>query len=169
MSWPPEACVFLDDWRFFRLRTTGGSAFVCGREPAEYRASFRHSFVGNVLDGCRGGQGEDARRFCIRFGLPQWNPWRFCIRFGLPRRTTGGFSFVLDWLAKSLAEVRVFSKWLAENGGLSDCFPPFFVREIAIHLRLYVKSPFIGGGLTPPGGAHRLHELPQRGGRTHVC
>lgn len=79
-------------------------------------------------------------------------------------------SFVLDWLAKSLAEVRVFSKWLAENGALNDCFPPFFVREIAIHLRLYVKPPFIGGsGLTPPGGAHRLHELPQRGGRTHVC
>ena len=117
--------------------------------------NFRHSFVGNVLDGCRGGQGEDA--------------WRFCMRFGLPRRTTGGFSFVLDWLAKSLAEIRVFSKWLAENGALNDCFPPFFAREIAIHLRLYVKSPFIGGGLTPLGGAHRLHELPQRGGRTHVC
>ena len=92
--------------------------------------NFRHSFVGNVLDGRRGGQGEDARRFCIRFELP--------------RRTTGGFSFVLDWLAKSLAEVRVFSKWLAENGALNDCFPPFFVREIAIHLRLYVKPPFIG-------------------------
>lgn len=107
--------------------------------------NFRHSFVGNVLDGCRGGQGEDARRFCIRFELPQWNPWRFWMRFGLPRRTTGGFSFVLDWLAKSLAEIRVFSKWLAENGALNDCFPPFFVREIAIHLRLYVKSPFIGG------------------------
>ena len=29
------------------------------------------------------------------------------MRFGLPRRTTGGFSFVLDWLAKSLAEIRV--------------------------------------------------------------
>ena len=106
--------------------------------------NFRHSFVGNVLDGCRGRQGEDARRFCIRFELPQWNPWRFWMRFGLPRRTTGGFSFVLDWLAKSLAEVRVFSKWLAENGALNDCFPPFFVREIAIHLRLYVKPPFIG-------------------------
>lgn len=118
--------------------------------------NFRHSFVGNVLDGCRVGQGEDARRFCMRFELPQ--------------RTIGGFSFVLDQLAKSLAEVRVFSKWLAENGALSDCFPPFFVREIAIHLRLYVKPPFIGGsGLAPPGGAHRLHELPQRGGRTHVC
>lgn len=120
--------------------------------------NFRHSFVGNVLDGCRGGQGEDARRFCIRselprrnawrfcirFGLLQWNPWRFWMRSELPRRTTGGFSFVLDWLAKSLAEVRVFSKWLAENGALNDCFPPFFVREIAIHLRLYVKPPFIG-------------------------
>ena len=47
--------------------------------------------------------------------------------FGLPRRTTGGFSFVLDQLAKSLAEVRVFSKWLAENGALNDCFPPFFI------------------------------------------
>lgn len=61
-------------------------------------------------------------------------------RSGMP----GGFSFVLNWLAKSLAEVRVFSKWLAENGALNDCFPPFFVREIAIHLRLYVKPPFIG-------------------------
>ena len=132
--------------------------------------NFRHSFVGNVLDGCRVGQGEDARRFYKRFESPRWNAWRFYIRFGLPQRTTGGFSFVLDWLAKSLAEVRVFSKWLAENGALSDCFPPFFVREIAIHLRLYVKPPFIGGsGLAPPGGAHRLHELPQRGGRTHVC
>ena len=92
--------------------------------------NFRHSFVGNVLGGCRVGQGKDARRFYIGFGLP--------------RRTIGGFSFVLDWLTKSLAEVRVFSKWLAENGALSDCFPPFFVREIAIHLRLYVKPPFIG-------------------------
>ena len=111
----------------------------------------------------------NAWRFWMRFELPQWNAWRFWMRFGLPRRTTGGFSFVLDWLAKSLAEIRVFSKWLAENGALNDCFPPFFVREIAIHLRLYVKPPFIGGGLTPPGGAHHLHELPQRGGRTHVC
>ena len=96
--------------------------------------------------------------------------WRFCMRFGLPRRTTGGFSFALDQLAKSLAEVRVFFKWLAENGALSDCFPPFFVREIAIHLRLYVKPPFNGGsGLMLPGGAHRLHGLPQHGGRIHVC
>ena len=110
--------------------------------------NFRHSFVGNVLDGCRVGQGEDARRFYKRFESPRWNAWRFYIRFGLPQRTTGGFSFVLDWLAKSLAEVRVFSKWLAENGALSDCFPPFFVREIAIHLRLYVKPPFIGGKRT---------------------
>lgn len=80
-------------------------------------------------------------------------------------------AFRLFWTgwAKSLAEIRVFSKWLAENGALNDCFPPFFAREIAIHLRLYVKPPFIGVGLTPPGGAHRLHELPQRGGRTHVC
>lgn len=31
------------------------------------------------------------------------------------------------WLAKSLAEIRVFSKWLAENGALNDCFPPFFI------------------------------------------
>ena len=124
VSWRPEACVLLDDWRFFfRLRTNGGSAYVCGRESAENRASFRHSFrkrmnfrhsfVGNVLDGCRGGQGEDVRRFYKRFELP--------------RRTTGGFSFVLDQLAKSLAEVCVFSKWLAENGALNDCFPPFFV------------------------------------------
>lgn len=61
------------------------------------------------------------------FESPQWNAWRFCIRFGLPQRTTGGFSFVLDQLTKSLAEVRVFFKWLAENGALNDCFPPFFV------------------------------------------
>lgn len=61
------------------------------------------------------------------FESPQWNAWRFYKRFGLPQRTTGGFSFVLDWLAKLLAEVRVFSKCLAENGALSDYFPPFFV------------------------------------------
>ena len=28
-SWPPGACVLLDNWRFFfRLRTTGGSACI---------------------------------------------------------------------------------------------------------------------------------------------
>lgn len=97
--------------------------------------------------------------------MPGGSAYVLSCRSGMP----GGFSFVLNWLAKSLAEVRVFSKWLAENGALNDRFPPFFVREIAIHLRLYVKLPFIGDGLTPPGGAHRLHELPQRGGRAYVC
>lgn len=109
--------------------------------------------------------GGSAYVLSCRSGIPGGSGCVLGCRSGMP----GGFSFVLDWLAKSLAEVRVFSKWLAENGALNDCFPPFFVREIAIHLRLYVKSPFIGGGLTPPGGAHRLHELPQHGGRTHVC
>ena len=73
--------------------------------------------------GCRGGRLAVLHAFWVAAA----DDWRFYIRFGLPQRTTGGFSFVLDWLAKSLAEGRVFSKWLAENGALSDCFPPFFV------------------------------------------
>lgn len=76
----------------------------------------------NVLS-CRGGR----LAVLYTFWVAAADNWRFCMRFGLPRRTTGGFSFVLDQLTKSLAEVRVFSKWLAENGALNDCFPSFFV------------------------------------------